>query len=83
MVVNGRQIRSVTFSIDGKKIRTLTKPNSGTRYKLVVTPNKYKRGTHRVLARAVFTAKSGTKPRTLRVVFSRCARQAALPAFTG
>jgi hypothetical protein len=83
VVVNGRQIKSVTFTIDGKKIRTLTKANSGSRYKLAINPRTMKTGVHRVLARTVFKSQSGTKPRTLRVTFSRCARRAVSPAFTG
>ena len=83
MVVSGRQILRVIYSIDGKLVKTLTKPNSGSRYKLAVTPSKLSRGTHRVLARMIFRAQSGTRSRALRAVFSRCARKAVAPAFTG
>jgi hypothetical protein len=38
---------------------------------------------HRVVARTVFRKQSGTKARSLRVTFSRCARRASAPAFTG
>jgi hypothetical protein len=81
--VTGRQIRRVTFYLDGKKVRTLTRPNRGTRFALAVRPNSLRRGTHRVLAVTTFTAASGTRSRTLRVVFQRCARRAAAPSFTG
>jgi hypothetical protein len=83
VVVSGRQIQRVVFTIDGKVVRTLTKPNSGNRYKLAVNPRRYSPGTHRVLARTVFRTKSGTKSRTLRTVFSRCAARAIAPSFTG
>jgi hypothetical protein len=83
VVVSGRQIQKVIFSIDGKVVKTLTRPNSGIRYKLPIRPSSLTTGTHRVLARTIFTTKSGTKSRTLRVVFSRCAHKASLPAFTG
>jgi hypothetical protein len=36
-----------------------------------------------VLARTTFSAASGTRARTLRVVFQRCARAASAPQFTG
>jgi hypothetical protein len=50
---------------------------------LPVRPNTLSRGTHRVMAVTYFTTASGTKFRTLRVVFSRCARAAVQPRFTG
>ena len=81
--VTGRQIRKVVFYLDGRKVRTLLRPNLGTRFALPVRPNTLRRGTHRVLAVTYFTRASGTKYRTLRVVFSRCARAAAAPRFTG
>jgi hypothetical protein len=83
VVVSGHQIKRVVFTLDGKVVKTLTRPNSGTRYKLPIRPSKLKRGTHRVVARTIFTTKSGTKSRTLRVTFSRCAHSAVAPAFTG
>ena len=81
--VYGRQIRKVVFYLDGKKVKTLTKPNTGTRFALPVRPNKLRRGTHRVLAVTFFTTASGTKSRSLRVVFQRCGRTAVQPRFTG
>jgi hypothetical protein len=83
VLVTGKQIQSVVFTLDSKTIRTLTKPNSGTRYKLPVNPRVLPAGVHRVLARTTFRKQSGTKARTLRVTFSRCARKAVSPAFTG
>ena len=83
VIVSGRQVLRVTFTLDGKTIRTLTRPNSGARYKLAVNPRTLRNGVHRVLARTTFRARSGTKPRTLRVTFSKCARRAVSPAFTG
>ncbi len=83
VVVSGRQIQRVVFTLDGKVIKTLVRPNSGTRYALPVSPARLRNGVHRVLARTTFRSASGTKPRTLRVTFSRCARRAVSPAFTG
>jgi hypothetical protein len=48
-----------------------------------VNPRTKKAGLHRVLARIIFSKQSGTRSRTLRVVFSRCANRAVSPAFTG
>jgi hypothetical protein len=83
VTVSGREIERVVFSIDGKVVRVLSKPNSASRWRLPVNPKPMRNGVHRVLARAIFTKQSGTKSRTLRVTFSRCARRAASPAFTG
>jgi hypothetical protein len=83
VVVSGRQISRVIFTIGGKTVRTLRRPNSGSRYKLRVNPRAYKYGTHRVVARVIFTKRSGTKSRSVRMTFSRCAKRAVAPSFTG
>ena len=80
--VTGTEIRQVAFYLDGKKFKTLTKPNAGSgTFRIRVLPATLKRGTHRIIARASFTPASATKARSLRTVFSRCARGA--PRFTG
>jgi hypothetical protein len=81
--VTGRQIASVVFTRDGKRIATLRSPNRGIFYSITVNPRLLSLGTHRVNARITFRSQSGTKPRTLRVAFSRCARAAISPRFTG
>jgi hypothetical protein len=83
VVVRGRQIERVTFTLDGKVVRTLTRPNHGSWYVLPVNPRLLIFGVYRVLARTVFRSQSGTPARTLRVVFRKCARVATSPAFTG
>lgn len=83
VTVTGRQIRQVVFRLDGRIVRNLRRPNSGTRFVLPVDPRRMKVGVHRVLARVVFTTASGTRTRTLRVTFSKCARRATSPQFTG
>jgi len=83
VAVSGRQIEQVVFTVDGKVTRVLSQPNSGSRWILPINPRMRKFGLHRVLARIIYTKASGTKSRTLRVVFSRCARRASRPAFTG
>ncbi len=83
VTVTGREIEQVVFRMDGKIVRVLTKPNSGSRYVLPVNPRTKRAGIHRVLARITYKKQSGTPSRTLRVTFSRCARRAAAPSFTG
>lgn len=83
MVVNGREIEQVIFSQDGKLMKVLTAPNSAASWRFPVSPRTMAFGRHRVLARIIFRAQSGTRTRTLRVVFSRCAHRAVSPVFTG
>lgn len=81
--VKGRSISRVEFSIDGKRLATDRTPDSQGRYTFRVNPNKFKPGSHRITARAVFTSASGTRPKTMSGRFSRCVRAAQAPAFTG
>lgn len=83
VVVRGRQIERVIFTVDGRIVRTLTSPNVGSLWVLPVNPRTQRVGVHRVLARTTFRRQSGTRARTLRVTYSRCARRAAAPEFTG
>lgn len=83
VVVRGRQIETVVFRLDGKVIRRLTKANRGSLYVLPVNPRALRIGVHRILATTTFKKQSGTRARVLRVTFSRCARRATSPAFTG
>ena len=83
VVVSGTRIERSSSPWTAEIVRVLTQPNSGIRWILPVNPRTMKFGVHRVLARTIFTKDSGTKSRTLRVVFSRCARRAVSPAFTG
>ena len=83
MTVRGNSISLIVFTLDGKVVKRLTKPNVGSSYVLPVNPTKLSRGVHRVVARTTFTRNSGTRARTLRVTFSRCARTVSAPSFTG
>lgn len=83
VVVSGRQVQRVVFSLDGRVVRSLTRPNSGSRFVLKVNPRTLRSGVHRVVARTTFRSRSGTPARVLRVTFSKCARRAQAPAFTG
>jgi hypothetical protein len=79
--VTGTGVRRVVFTLDGKRIATLTRPNRANRFSVLIRPGKLKRGTHRVQATVTYVSSTQTRPKTLRVVFSRCAR--AAPQFTG
>jgi hypothetical protein len=82
--VTGTHVRKVTFRLDRKVVKTLTRPNAGKAFRLpVVRSGRLARGTHRVTATTTFTPASGTRARTLRVVFQVCSRSARAPQFTG
>jgi hypothetical protein len=82
--VTGKRIVKVTFYVDGHKVKTLTKPNAkGGAWKLPINIRKLGYGSHRLIAKVQFAKSSGTKARTLRLSFSRCASAAAQPKFTG
>jgi hypothetical protein len=82
--VTGKRIVKVTFYVDGRKVKTLTKPNGkGGAFKLPINVRKLGYGSHRLIAKVQFAKSSGTKARTLRLSFSRCASAAAQPKFTG
>jgi hypothetical protein len=81
--VKGRQIDSVTFRIDGKVRKVVRKADSQGSFKIRINPRKFKRGSHKVTARAVFRAASQTRAKTMSLRFSRCVRAAQAPAFTG
>ena len=82
--VTGKRIVKVTFYVDGHKVKTLTKPNAkGGGFKLPINVRKLGYGSHRLRATIQFAKSSGTKARTLRLSFSRCAGAAAQPKFTG
>jgi hypothetical protein len=82
--VSGKRIAKVTFYVDGRKVKTLTKPNGkGGAFKLPINVRKLGYGSHLLIAKVQFAKSSGTKARTLRLSFSRCASAAAQPKFTG
>jgi Prealbumin-like fold domain len=82
--VTGKRIVKVTFYVDGRRVKTLTKPNGkGGAFKLPINVRKLGYGSHRLIAKVQFAKSSGTKARTLRLSFSRCASAAAQPKFTG
>jgi uncharacterized repeat protein (TIGR01451 family) len=81
--VRGTKIATVVFFLDGKKVKTLRKPNAKKDFQLRVNPAKMKIGVHRLVANVTFASGSGTKPKTIRLSFQRCAKKLAKPRFTG
>lgn len=81
MRVSGRQLRSVSFSIDGHHVKTV-RPSAGHTATLTIARSHLAYGTHRVAVRVRFTAASGSHARVLTRSFSRC-RPIATPSFTG
>jgi hypothetical protein len=79
--VTGRSIASVAFFLDGKMVKRYTA--SRTSYTIRLSPKRYGFGRHRVAARVTFQASSGTRARTFRLTFRRCAQEAVAPRFTG
>ena len=72
------------ITIDGRSVKTFRDAQGdGKRFVLSVNPGRYGKGIHRLVARVTYSAKSETRPRTLRMAFERCARQAVQPEFTG
>ena len=72
----------MTFFRDGKRIKTITAKPGQRSFKVSVKPAR-RRGVHRITARVVFETGSGTRARTLRLSYQRCARQVVRPRFTG
>jgi hypothetical protein len=81
----GRGIAQVTFSVDGRRRSTVKAKRGRSVFSLRVNPSKTSRRVHRVAARISYTAASGRRARTLRVVYQRCARAGLTspPRFTG
>jgi hypothetical protein len=79
--VTATGVSRVVFTLDGKRIATLSGKNRGNSFGVLIKPGKLKRGSHRVLARITYLSSLKLSPKTMRVVFSRCAR--ATPQFTG
>ena len=82
--ITGRRIARVRITIDGRAVKTFRNAKgNGRRFVLGVNPGRYGRGIHRLVARVTYSAASETPPRTLRMAFERCQRQAIQPEFTG
>jgi hypothetical protein len=81
--IRGSKIATVTFVLDGKVVKKVRNTKNATTIKLRVNPAKFKIGVHRLVVTVTFQSGSGTKPRTLRLSFQRCAKKLVTPRFTG
>ena len=79
--VRGRNISQVLFILDGKKLRTVKSRPGRTVFSVRIDPRRQSYRAHRVIALVSFRASANRRPRTLRMVYVRCAR--VMPKFTG
>ena len=78
--VRGTKIARVVFRLDGKVVAIR---KGGQALSLRINPAKFHVGVHRIVVRVTFQVGSGTKAKTLRLAFQRCARTLRAPRFTG
>jgi len=76
--VSGRQIKTVTFSLDGKRVKRIAGAGSYS-----VRSAKLAAGIHRIKAKVTFKAAAHTKSRTHLVTFHRCVAKPVAPRFAG
>jgi hypothetical protein len=91
--VTGRSIRRVVFTVDGRRLKTLTRPDAVGVWKVRINTRNYSVGKHRLVARVTFGGVAARKAslrqgrqrvvKALTVTFSKCARKASRPKFTG
>src|SRR5439155_1211989 len=82
VTVTDDQCNGDPVTLIGKGVKKVRKIGAqGLRYR--VNTSKLKLGVHRIVANITFTAGSGTKPKTLRMSFQRCAHKLLAPRFTG
>jgi hypothetical protein len=72
VVVTGREIERIVFRLDGRRVGSLTRPNDGSRWVLTRRTRSLRVGRHRVVARVVFTERSGRPPAILDGTIRRC-----------
>lgn len=78
--VSGKNIKSVTYTLDGHKIKTITHASNGA-YSLRIKVSSGKQ--HHLSIRVVFTSATHTSPVTLHKTLARCAARVITPRFTG
>lgn len=89
--VRGRGIARVRFSVDGRRLATVYRPDRAGVWKVRVNTRYMSTGKHRLVARVTFdTSKAaafrqveGPAAKTMSITFTKCARRAQAPAFTG
>ena len=87
--ISGTRIASVRVKIDGRTVRrwkpsaAAAQRSSNGSFSMTINAARWGDGIHRLVASVTYTAVSNTPPRTLRMTFTRCARQLVRPQFTG
>ena len=81
--VRGTKIATVTFVLDGKVKKVVKNTKNLSLIQFRVNPARLKIGVHKLIVNITFQAGSGTKPKTIRLSFQRCAKKLAAPRFTG
>lgn len=91
--VTGRSITRVVFTVDGRRLKTLTRPDANGVWKVRINTRRYSTGRHRLVARVTFGGSAARRAsvrqgrdrvvKALTVTFSKCARKAQRPNFTG
>jgi choice-of-anchor A domain-containing protein len=80
--ITGRQLRTIVFRLDGRVVKTVRAGGKRT-VGLELPASKLADGVNTLTARVTFTRVSRARPKTLKLSFSRCARGAVQPAYTG
>jgi uncharacterized repeat protein (TIGR01451 family) len=81
--VRGSKIATVVFVLDGKVVKRVTNKKNASLIQFRIDPKKMKIGVHRLVVNVTFAAGSGTKPKSIRLSFQRCAKKLQPPRFTG
>jgi uncharacterized repeat protein (TIGR01451 family) len=81
--VRGSKIATVTFVLDGKVIKRVHNTKNASLIQLRVNPKKLRVGVHRLVVNVTYQSGTGTKPKTMRLSFQRCAKKLSAPRFTG
>ncbi|HYH58381.1 MAG TPA: MBG domain-containing protein [Thermoleophilaceae bacterium] len=70
--VRGDRVRVVAYSLDGRRMRSVKVADWNGRYGVTIDPSDLAPGRHTLKARVAFVGKSGWKPRTVKLSFTRC-----------
>lgn len=81
--IRGQSVLRMTLFVDGRAISSIALPKDGMTYRFRVNVARLRVGTHVLSLRVVFHRKSGTRSKTLRLTFQRCAASLRAPRFTG
>jgi hypothetical protein len=81
--IRGTKVATVTFVLDGKIVKKIKNTKNAKLIQLRIDPKALRIGVHRLVVNVTFQSGSGTRPKTMRLSFQRCAKKLAQPRFTG